>query len=252
VSEVRFRVANPDWGFYYENMNYRRSQLDAVLHAILSGPFRTARERVGADVPQQFRTRLTRLLEIDRRWGAENKDRLAQYPMAFHDALPTGTGTDIEYTSSNAFTLAVALELVRFGFKQGEVVEATGMLRPDLNRIFCISVARSEAGGRLMKNERTASTRREKGGRVGDGLVFLTLRQVEISSSLADRFKGAVTAGSTFIDSNIHYGRSNFSRFLEKSVPKEGPSIFVMELSELAARIVEILPLLPLRKRGRG
>lgn len=70
-------------------------------------------------MPKTFQTRITRLLEIDRVWGIENAHRLDEFGMAFHDALLAGTGTDIAYSEFNAFALAIALEMVRIGFKQG-------------------------------------------------------------------------------------------------------------------------------------
>ncbi len=61
-----------------------------------------------------FRTRIKRLLEIDR--ASED------VPHVFCAAGDTGRGVEATFEAQHAFFLAVALDLVNLGFKQAEVV----------------------------------------------------------------------------------------------------------------------------------
>jgi hypothetical protein len=241
------------------SMSYKRSQIDGALHAVLSGPFRTARGRVGRSVPKTFQTRITRLLEIDRAWGIENAHRLDKFGMAFHDAVPAGTGTDIEYSEFNAFALVIALVMVRIGFKQGEVVETLGILRPSLQRAFSRSVAAVQTRGNLRHVTDSAQKLPTYSRRVParaqeselDPHVFLVLREVEISLEVAARTGSALKTKEGAIDYKLCWGWEDLFQFMQQEIPRETPSVLLIELAELAARIVEVLPLQPLRRRGR-
>jgi len=240
-------------------MSYKRGQIDGALHAVLSGPFRTAYRRVGHSVPKTFQTRVTRLLEIDRAWGTTIAHRLDHLRMAFHDALSAGTGTDIEYSEFNVFALAIGAEMLRIGFKQGEVVETLGLLRPSLQKAFTRSIAALQTHGNLRHvtdasqklptyNRTVSSGAREP---KLDANVFLVLREVEISPELSARTRGVLKAKEVVIDHRLCWGWEDLVCFMQKSIPSETPSVLLIELSELAARIVEVLPLQPVRRRGR-
>lgn len=235
---------------------YKRNQVDAALHAVLSGPFHTALDRIGQSVPTDFRTRITRLLEIDRKWGHKNKRRLAEFPMAFHDELPEGTGFDVKHSAFNAFMLAIALGMVRFGFKQGEVAEAAGLLRKELEPNFHRSTQYLQTAGRLRVTNVPISSERKDELRSGSAdeerRIYLILRQVEISHSLSKTTKGILKAGKNIIDSKVLQGWQELQDFLRQEIPKTAHIILLLELSELAARVVELLPLQPALKRGRS
>ena len=245
---------------YTKFVSYRRRQVDGALYAVLSGPFYSACERVGQPVPKAFQTKITRMLEIDRAWGIENANRLSEFGMAFHDDLPEGTGTDVAYSDFNAFVLAIAVEMLRIGFKQGEVVETLGLLRPRLQEAFQRSVSVLETGGRL--KHVNASTRSlpisRRKTRTGieveeaDHCIFLVLRGVEIPANLSARTGGVLKSKETIIDHDLCFGRDDLNKFIRQEVPLNAMSILLIEVSELAARLKEVLPMQLLRKRGRS
>jgi hypothetical protein len=238
------------------SMQFKRHQLESVLHAVLNGAPRHARDRFGQEVSRQFRVQMKRLLEIDRNWGSANEHRLAEFGMAFYDRLPSGTGHDVSYSAARAFNLAVALVLVRFGFKQGEVVEAVALLGDKLRQAFERATATVAAHGRHKETEEKTvllpKVRTSLGsGKRADPLIFLVIRRVEASTRTAVQSDGAIHAGEMLIDHEVCHGWDKLNTFLQSEIPKEMNSVFLIELSELAIRIVELLQLQPVRRRGR-
>ncbi len=88
---------------------YKRNQVDEALWVT----FLEGRKGViGGE--KTFRTRIKRLLEIDR--AAQTT------PPVFCTAGDTGRGVEATFNAHHAFFLAIALDLVNLGFKQAEVV----------------------------------------------------------------------------------------------------------------------------------
>src|SRR6185312_6717700 len=110
------------------------NQVEGVLHALFSGTGRTARIRVGQRPSARLHNQIKRLLEIDRKRLREVPDKGRPLNAAFFANLPDGRGTDASYDAFGVFALAVALELLRFGFKQGEVVGKVAHLRDKLEQ----------------------------------------------------------------------------------------------------------------------
>ena len=237
-------------------MIFKRNQIDGALFALLSGPMHDARNRVGRPVPRDFQTRLKRLLTIDRDWGHHNQHRLAEFGMAFYDELPPGTGHDTGYSAYRTFCLAVALELVRFGCKQQETVEKIALIQAELRRAFERATTTVETLG---FSTRTDATRlklpkvKTRGDQEKlDPSIFLVIGKVDASSRLAAQSGGAVKEGEELIDHELIFGWEDLGRFLQREIPRQTTSIFLIELSQLAARVDELLKLQPVRKRGRA
>src|SRR3990167_10252586 len=92
--------------------SYRRGQVEWALWRWATTPDRLR------DAPPAFLARIKRLLEIDREVGQTgNKE---PEDTAFYSELPKGTGSDVGYSAFNAFCLALGLDLLDAGFKQGE------------------------------------------------------------------------------------------------------------------------------------
>ncbi|MEQ9448006.1 MAG: hypothetical protein RLN70_03755, partial [Rhodospirillaceae bacterium] len=68
------------------------------------------------EAPPRFRTRIKRLLEIDRA-GTVNETQ-----HAFSADQPTGKGTEAQFTALDVFCLGVALDLQNLGLNQSEAV----------------------------------------------------------------------------------------------------------------------------------
>ena len=89
-----------------------------------------------ADPPQVFLTRAKRLLETDRHDKVPAGQQRPPVPYAFSSGEPEGQGVDAAFTPFDAFCLALALDLVDFGFKPSEIVFLLRYLRPVLEGTF--------------------------------------------------------------------------------------------------------------------
>jgi hypothetical protein len=186
-------------------------------------------------------------LEIDRNWGREHHDRVGELGLAFYDELPRGgTGHDIAYTGFRAFCLAVALELLRFGCKQREVVELIALENKELAKAFEGTTARVQTAGRSHFIEGEP----KRVGQPYSHLLFFAVRQVEAHKEIAERSGGAIKEGEPLYLPELFKGWDNLMLALKKRIPKEVSSMFVLEVSEIAARTVELLELAPLKRRG--
>lgn len=95
----------------------------------------TESESTRGKLPSIFRTRIRRLLELDRMRRRE-RDEVPAARFAFHDAPPHGSGVEVRYTTFNAFCIALGLELLDIGFKQAEIVYLLRHLRAGLLEKF--------------------------------------------------------------------------------------------------------------------
>ena len=86
-----------------------------------------------SEIPSKFRTRVKRLLELDRTTEFSDEKGM-QY--AFMAKKPVGKGTDYPYTAFDAFMLAIGLELLDSGYKQSEVVFLLRHMRASLFEEF--------------------------------------------------------------------------------------------------------------------
>ena len=78
--------------------------------------------RSQGDVPPQiFRTRIKRLLDLDRDPGADATKAASIAPFAFV-APVDGSGVEAAYAPFDVFCLGLALDLLDVGFKQSEIV----------------------------------------------------------------------------------------------------------------------------------
>ena len=90
-------------------------------------------------------TRIKRLLDSDRDFWAPERPRLERV----RRSVPgEGRGIEAAFAPFDVFCLAVALDLLDVGFKQGEIVVVMRHLRPRLERWFrtCCGDPGSEAG----------------------------------------------------------------------------------------------------------
>ncbi|WP_375462182.1 hypothetical protein [uncultured Enterovirga sp.] len=206
---------------------FKRNQLDGALYALFSGPPRSVSERLDQPVPSAFRTRIKRLLELDRDLAPT-----VGTDFAFHDAAAPGKGNDVTYTDYRAFNVAVALELVRFGCKQLEVVEKVLELEPKLRKAF------DQIAKTYTTRGRSSETTDKK-----DRKLYLIVSQIE-------RPELDLMAAS-LIEVEIAEGVLDLQGRLDRLLPKVMFGAFVLEISELAARLTELLKALPPTRRGR-
>jgi hypothetical protein len=223
---------------------YRRGQVEWALWK-----FSTI-DLPGGDEPlSAFRARVKHLLELDR--SGTNLGHPADPPpveYALSSGEPRGTGVDALFTALDAFCLAIAVDLLRAGFKQSEVALLMMHLRPRLEAPFArILTAPPAFKSRLV---RSVGPQRTQGG--DDRRVFLVIQRVEFSEAFpafadlqSKRSKEAI-----FREPTICYGIDALRDKLDQMDHLFRRAI-VLEIAQMAARISEFLEQAPLRRRGR-
>lgn len=224
-----------------------RQQALQAIYALLYGPAHTARERLGKPVPAQLAASIRRLLEEDLARARARLGHSVPLGAAFYDELPSGKGHEVEYSPLRVFNLFVAHELARFGCKQGEVVEFVTAIQNKLSDAFDTANADQATDGRTRLTQSNSDELQDKRGRK----IYLVMRRVEATQDAVAYFGGAVKAGERLSSSEILRGREKLDDFLSDELADGLFGAFVMELSEPALRIVELLRDAPVRRRGR-
>ncbi len=215
-------------------MTYKRHQVVNALHALFSGAPNTARTRLDDPVPVPFATRVKRLLEVDLRL-ARTAPAEDPYEPAFFDDLPQGTGRDVLYSPYRAFTLAVGLELIDVGYKQEEVVAVVSLVQADLKRAFERSGATFATHGRMTVHYAHEDQDPEE---------YRANAQLYLALSRVERPANGPLLLSELVKSD------GLVEHLEKLRRDRLRSVHLVEMSEFAARVRELLEAQPLRKRG--
>jgi hypothetical protein len=228
-------------------MSATRQQALQAIYALLYGTAHTARERLGKPVPARLAASIRRLLEEDLARARASRSPSSPLRAAFYDELPSGKGHEVEYSPFRVFNLFVAHELARFGCKQGEVVEFVAELQNKLRDAFDTANASQATDGRTRLTQSNSDESQEK----SDRKIYLVMRRVEATESAVAYFGDAVKAGERLCSSDVLYGREKFDSFLSDELCDGLFGAFVMELSEPALRIAELLRDAPVRRRGR-
>jgi hypothetical protein len=223
---------------------YRRSQVEWALWK-----FSTLDLPSGDEPVSTFRARVKHLLQLDRSGVIFST---AKHPPSVGHALSSqqteGTGVDATFTAFDAFCLALAVDFLRAGFKQSEVLLLLGHLRPRLLGPFKEIVTggaapelRSRLGRRSGAGEESDKDRR----------VFLVVERVEFSEAFpafAALRKGQ--KGGIYREPSFCYGVDDLRNKLDKMDHLFRRAI-VFEIAQMAARIAEFLDQAPLKRRGR-
>jgi hypothetical protein len=108
-------------------MSYKRNQIEEAIARISVSDYEKP--------PLELRTRIKRLLELDRSMGRKlwSKDP-EQANLAFFSEDAPGTGVDISFSEYDAFSLLNALRIMGHGWPQGFAVAIMRRVRPALER----------------------------------------------------------------------------------------------------------------------
>jgi len=206
----------------------------------------------GEKVPKIFRTRIKRLLEIDRHLDLSGAEVPPEASYAFA-APPSDQSGDTAYRSVDAFCLAIALDLLDAGFKQGEVVFLMRYLRPELDSRFVgllmppslISRQRTRA-----KNYPLLPTFEEDGQLYADKRVFVVVQKVEITEIMAagerKRHRFPVILEPIYCE-----GIEALTETLHDLMPNRRRVVTVLELAASAQAVADFLNEAPVIPRGR-
>lgn len=210
---------------------YKLNQVQAVLNKLLTSTFIQSWSNTET-TSDRWKTRIKRLLEIDRAWGEKNKHRLREVPMAFYDELPGGTGNDSEFSPRKVFNLGLACSLLRMGFKQKETVEYIAIFDNDLKQAF-------EKVRPLTPVEFRAAPD-----------IFLIVTAIEASSREEMATKGVVKAGENIPAGRVIEGGEELAKAVTRLSTAAMRAVGVICLSKTAYHLNGLLK--KQEKKGRG
>jgi hypothetical protein len=108
-------------------MLYKRNQIEEAIARI----FDPHRQKPSSEL----RTRIKRLLELDRSLGRKPRSKDAEEAnFAFFSEEAPGSGADIAFSEYEAFALLNGLRIMEHGWPQGFAVSIIRRIRPDLER----------------------------------------------------------------------------------------------------------------------
>lgn len=226
---------------------FTRGQVEwALWHALARG--------TTAAIPDVFRNRIKRLLEIDRQTEEFGTTIAPPVRYAFSEEGTEGTGNQALFTSFDTFCVAVALELLDAGFKQGEIVFMMRFLRLPLWTWHGVLLPRLPIGRGVIAAEdkpEWPSYIDESGTRAADPHVFLVLQKVDLSE-LLPRPVGRPVSGSPplFLQPEFYGGYEALNARICKHMPWGFRKAFIMELALTASKIQDCLSEAPEFRRG--
>jgi hypothetical protein len=204
----------------------------------------------GDEPMSAFRARVKHLLQLDRA-GAISGNPAKPLPVehALVSEEPRGKGIDAAFRAFDAFCLAIALDFLRAGFKQSEVLLLMLHLRPRLEEPFA-KILSAPPTLRPRPSRKTSSQIRERPSD-DDRRVFLVIQRVEFSeafpafAALTSTRKEAIFREPVFCKGieELRDQLDMMDHFFRRAI--------VLEIAHTAARTIEFLNQAPLKRRGR-
>lgn len=219
---------------------FKRGQLEWALWKYAS----FLQQGADSQPPKPFKTRIKRLLEIDRA-GVNNS-----VGFAFSDVRPNGQGVDVHFSAFDAFCLALALELLDAGFKQSEVVFLLSHIRALLRTEYEYAKSRRlpDRQRDLSKNYPGWPSYQEDGELWVDFRVFAMIQKVELKEISPNL---VISEGPSFIKPTFCRGiealqevMNRWEWFYRK--------VMILEISQAAAFVTHFIEEAPYTTRGRG
>ena len=198
-----------------------------------------------------FRARVKHLLQLDRAGTLFGSTEFRPpVPFALSSGQVLKTGKDASFTAFDAFCLAIAMDLLRAGFKQGEVLLLIGHLRPRLGKRFADILDNPPTfRSRLRLANRSDAAGKDE--RDDDRRLFLVIQRVEFSEAFpAFATMGKQNRGAIFREPLFCRGIEELGIELGKMDHLFRRAI-VLEIAHIAARVAEFLDQAPYVKRGR-
>ena len=226
---------------------YGRGQVEWALWC----SFARARFNTG-DVPQIFRTRIKRLLEIDRDLDLSEAEVPPKADYAFAPR-PTVESGDVAYRAVDAFCLAIALDLLDAGFKQAEIVFLMRYLRPELQKRFPTLLAPPSLVSRQRYRARDypdLPSYEEGGNSFADRRLFVILQKVELTE-ISPASSRRRNPGPIFLEPVFCACVTVLGAKLHDTMPNRRRTVTVLEVAATAQAVQEFLTAAPVIRRGR-
>lgn len=219
---------------------YRRSQAEDALWRL-----RDIGLHAHPPMPPAFRTRVKKLLDLDRAGSVETSAH------AFSDAAPTGSGFEAAFSAFDVFCLALGLDLLDVGFKQAEIVFLLRAIRKSLRSAFD-KIGRSYPPF-ARQNHRAvdfpdAPVQPPPNAHLVDSDVYLVLHRIEMTELLPARARpkrGALLGSPALL-----FGRLALGKNLPDMLAQQSQAV-VLELGKAARVLPRLLETAPLVPRGR-
>ena len=213
-------------------MSYKRNQIEEAIARIVAPD--------SAEPPSELRTRIKRLLELDRSLGRKlrSKDPEEANFAFFSDEAP-GTGADILFSEYEAFALLNGLRIMGHGWPQGFAVAIMRNVRPGLERQHA-RILRQDPD-KLFDQQTIRAAAREGSIAVDNAdPVFLTV---------ASRPQGVSDERQTTQFFAVCRG---FEKVIEFSRSVGASSVSTFEVATVAHTLSQELMKTKPRRRGRG
>ncbi len=222
---------------------FRRGQAEWALWRLFDAGVYARR-----DMPAVFRTRIKKLLDIDRSGEMPGQARSAA-PLAFADEEPAGSGSEATFTVFDVFCLALALDLLDMGFKQAEIVFLLRHIREDLRPVFERIVRDFPPANRqryLAKDfPNCPAIAAKSGAKIVDTGVYLLVRKIELGELGPKGAKQPLIAPP-----QICAGQAELAAALAKLGGAQR-TMLVVEIGTHARLAPDLLKAAPTIKRGR-
>jgi len=229
------------------NVTYKRGQVEWALWRAL-----TLARSPGDGAPPVFKGRIKRLLDLDR--DLDVGDLAAPPPCEFAFVAQGGSGVEAQYAPFDAFCLAIALDLLDVGFKQGEIVLLMRYLRDTLADWFDDLLTRPSLIDRqshLAKHHPKLPALERGGGRapIADARVFLILNRIEMTElwPAMDSKPGQ----AMFTEPEVCEGVARLHQRLDTLMPRHRRTVITIEIAWTAQAVASFLDVAPLVPRGR-
>lgn len=233
------------------NQTYKRGQVEWALWRAF-----TLARSPGDGPPPVFKTRIKRLLELDREGDVVDAGDANDPATGTHAFVPTvggGSGVENQFAPVDAFCLGLALDLLDIGFKQGEIVHVMRHLRPELEHWFPVAVARPSLIDRQNHLARfhPGLPVIDRPGRapLADARVFLVMNRVELTEVLA--VGGDSVRAPVMLAPEICCGMSGLEALLQGMMPLHRRTVIVVEMVAMAQAVAAFLTEAPAMPRGR-
>ena len=233
------------------NVTYRRGQVEWALWRAF-----TLARSPGDGPPPIFRTRIKRLLDLDRDLDASVFGAEPPCTFAFVEPSEGGSGIEAQYAAFDVFCLALALDLLDVGFKQGEIVYLMRYLREPLEDWFRDLLARPS----LINRQRNLAKmhpklpRLERGGGkapLADARVFLILNRIEMTEVLAPAPPRRKRSSAVFLEPVFCEGIAELQTRLDTLMPLHRRTVITLEITAVAQAVHTFLEAAPTVPRGR-
>lgn len=225
-------------------MTYKRNQVEEAVWRFIS------RDAAGRELTTTFRTRVKRLMELDR----SSDDGI---DFAFQEGGLTGRGNEASFSEFNVFCVAAGMVLQNAGFKQGEVVQLMRHARWVFNEAWHSVWGDGSEGERrksLPHRQRLVASDRPDlpafemdGIRYADRAIYILLNHVEAVDATA----GTSTSKPALLTPLVVKGGDALLSILRERMWAH-PGHFILEASVMAERIRTFLKSSEPRRRGPG